>query len=245
MSSVSTVALAGAVGGAGTTRLALESGATLARAGHDTAILDAAFATQGLADYIPGRLDPDLTAVVADEADLGAATYPVTEDLPGRLRAAPARAPFERLARAKTAGAAKRFEETVSEASLADDFVLVDVPPLAANQAVAAVCACDVVVAVAPDSVRGADGLARLRGRLQDVGAPADAVVATIAGGERVLTGATAAIPRSDVTAPADCPSAAAPDSRLGPPVADFLETVLGLDLGLSFEDGGRLGGVW
>lgn len=239
MSDVSTLALVGAVGGAGTTRLALESGATLARAGHDVAILDAAFETQGLADYIPGRIDPDLTAVVADGADLGAATYPVTEALPGRLRAAPARASFERLARAKTAGAAERFEDAVAEASLADDVVLVDVPPIAANQAVAAVHACEKVAAVVPDTVRGADGLARLRGRLRDVGVRADATVATFADGDRVLTGATVAIPRAEVTAPADCPSTVAPDAPLGPPVAEFVEGVLEGELGVSFDRGG------
>lgn len=244
MAAFDSLALVGAVGGAGTTRLALESGATLARAGHDVALFDAAFATQGLADYLPGRIETDLTAVLADGADLGAATVAVAEDLPGRLRVVPARAPFERLARAKTAGAAREFEERIDDATAADDVVLVDVPPVAANQAVAAVDACEGVVAVAPDTVRGADGLARLRGRLRDLDAAADAVVATFAGDERVLAGATAAIPEGPVRAPADCPTTASPAAPLGPPVAAFLEDLLAVDLDLAFESGGRFGGL-
>lgn len=61
-----TAALVGAVGGAGTTRLAVEVGALLAADGDAVAVLDAAFATQGLGDYLDGRLDPDLTALVTD-----------------------------------------------------------------------------------------------------------------------------------------------------------------------------------
>jgi hypothetical protein len=109
-----TLALVGAVGGAGTTRTAVEFGATLARDGRDVAILDAAFATQGLADYLAGRIETDITRVVADDADLEAALTPVVSDLPGTLVAAPARAPFERVARAKTAGAAERLERQIA-----------------------------------------------------------------------------------------------------------------------------------
>lgn len=245
MTADTTVALVGAVGGAGTTRLALESGATLARAGYDVCLLDAAFATQGLVDYIPGRVEPDMTAVVADGADFAAATWSVSDDLPGRLRAAPARAPFERLARAKTVGAAERFEEVIATAARADDVVLVDTPPIAANQAIAAVTACETVVAVGPDTVRGADGLARLRGRLTDVRAPADAAVATFAADERLITDVIGAIPRVDSTAPADCPSSVDPTSPLGPPVAAFLERLLSVDLELTFASSGPLRGLF
>jgi Mrp family chromosome partitioning ATPase len=72
-----TLALVGAVGGAGTTRTAVEFGATLARDGRDVAILDAAYATQGLADYLAGRIETDITRVAT---------------VPGRL--APARSPL-------------------------------------------------------------------------------------------------------------------------------------------------------
>ena len=69
MTRVRTLALVGATGGAGTTRLTVEFGATLARAGRDVALLDAAFGTQGLAAHVPGRIEPDLTALVTDATD--------------------------------------------------------------------------------------------------------------------------------------------------------------------------------
>ncbi|MFC6960705.1 hypothetical protein ACFQJ8_01130 [Halocatena marina] len=46
------IAVLGAVGGAGTTRTCLEFGSILARDGRSVAILDAAYATQGLSDHI-------------------------------------------------------------------------------------------------------------------------------------------------------------------------------------------------
>jgi len=46
---ISTLALVGVAGGAGTTRTAVEMAATLARADRSVAVLDAAFGTQGLA----------------------------------------------------------------------------------------------------------------------------------------------------------------------------------------------------
>ncbi len=62
-----TLALVGAAGGAGTTRLAVESAATLAQTGRDVAVIDAAFGTQGLADYVDGRIETDVTALVTDD----------------------------------------------------------------------------------------------------------------------------------------------------------------------------------
>lgn len=56
MSIPTTIALVGATGGAGTTRLSLELAAALATDGRDVAVLDAAFATQGLSDYVSGTL---------------------------------------------------------------------------------------------------------------------------------------------------------------------------------------------
>ncbi|MFB6281932.1 MAG: ParA family protein [Haloferacaceae archaeon] len=176
-----TAALVGAVGGAGTTRLAVEIGALLADGGAAVAVLDAAFATQGLGDYLDGRLDPDLTALVTDRADapLAEGLTDLDADVGGRVACCPAAAPFERLARAKSAEAARRFEDRVAEAAGAFDAVLVDVPPVAANQAIAAVNACDRTGLVAPATDRGTDGRERMRARLRDLGADADADVAT------------------------------------------------------------------
>lgn len=240
-----TLSFVGATGGAGTTRLAVETAATLGRTGRDVAILDAAFATQGLADYVSGRIDPDVTTLVTDEnAEIGDAMYTIGVETAGQVAVVPARAPFERLARAKTAGAAERFEKRVAAAALSHDVVIVDTPPVAANQAVAAVNAADDVVVVTPDSRRGDDGLARLRGRLSDIGTSADAVVATFADGEPAVTDADARIPISEVSDAAACPVSVDPDDEFAPAVADAAATMLGSDLDLEFEESGRLDGL-
>jgi cellulose biosynthesis protein BcsQ len=176
-----TLAFVGATGGAGTTRLTLEAATLLARGGRDVAVLDAAYATQGMARWVRGRLDPDVTALVTDAAEdpLAAGLVDLEVDVAGRVRCCPARAPFERLARAKAPAAAERFETRVDEATTLADVVCLDVPPVAANQAVAAVNAADRVAVVAPATDRGADAVGRMEGVLADVGAGADAVVAT------------------------------------------------------------------
>jgi cellulose biosynthesis protein BcsQ len=240
-----TLSFVGASGGAGTTRLAVETAATLARTNRDVAVLDAAFATQGLADYVPGRIDPDVTTLVTDdEPEVGDAIHTIGVETPGRISVVPARAPFERLARAKTAGAAERFEKRVAATALSHDVVIVDTPPVAANQAVAAVHAADDVVVVTPDSRRGDDALARLRGRLTDIGTSADSVVATFADGEPVVTDADARIPTSEVTDAGACPAVVDPDDEVAPAVADAAAAILGTDLDLEFEDSGRLDGL-
>lgn len=240
MTANATLALVGAVGGAGTTRLAVESGATLARAGRNVAILDAAFATQGLAEYVDGRIDADVTTLLTDEGDLDDALYDVDVG-PGRLALCPASAPFERLARAKTAGAAERFESRIGEATLSHDVVIVDTPPIAANQAIAAVSACDRVAVVAPDTERGADGMARIQGRLADVGTGADAVVANFSDGESSVQEAIATVPTGETARPRDCPTCTGPTADLGPSVASVVDSVLDVALDLEFEEPGRL----
>jgi MinD-like ATPase involved in chromosome partitioning or flagellar assembly len=244
--STQTLALLGATGGAGTTRLAVECGATLARAGRDVAVLDAALGTQGLVDYVEGPVDADLTGVVTDEARLADALYecPVGADVPGRLALCPARAPFERLSRAKTAGGAERFEKQLAAAALSYDTVVVDTPPLATNPAVASVDAAERVAVVTPDTVRGADALARTRGRLADVGAGLDAVLANYAGETATVTDADARIPRTSTAAPGDCPSCVPPDGTFAPAVARAVACALGTSLDLGFPSEGPLGGL-
>ena len=148
MPQTQTLALVGAAGGVGTTRLAVECGATLARTGRDVAVVDAAFDTQGLARFVEGRIEADATALAAGDAELGAALCEREFDVPGRLALCPARAPFERLARAKTAAAARRFEQQLAAAALSHDAVIVDTPPIGGNQALAAVDAADRVAVV-------------------------------------------------------------------------------------------------
>jgi MinD-like ATPase involved in chromosome partitioning or flagellar assembly len=239
-----TVALLGATGGAGTTRLAVECGATLARSGREVAVLDAAFGTQGLADYVAGPIGTDLTAVLTEEAQLTDALYDCRLDVPGRLVLCPARAPFERLSRAKTAGAAERFEKQIAAAALSHDAVVVDTPPLATNQAVASVDAADRVAVVAPDTGRGADALARTRGRLADIGFGVDAVVANDAGDEAAIAEADARIPHAGTTVPADCPASVPPDGSFAPAVARATEAAVGVSLDLEFPTDGPLDGL-
>lgn len=198
-------ALVGATGGAGTTRLSVELGALLAADGRSVAVLDAAFATQGLSDYLSGRLDPDLTALLTDrrEAPLedGLVDLPLGAD--GRLACCPAAAPFERLARAKSAAAAQRFESRIAAAADAFDHVVVDTPPVASNQSVAAVNAADRVTVVTPATTRGRDAVQRIRGRLDDIGSAADAVVATR--GDLSVADATVPETTAAVTAAPTC----------------------------------------
>jgi MinD-like ATPase involved in chromosome partitioning or flagellar assembly len=232
----------GAAGGVGTTRLAIECGATLARSGRDVAVFDASFETQGLAAHVTGEIAPDVTTLVTEEVSLEATLYEYGVDTPGRLALCPARAPFERLARAKTAGAARQFERQLAAASLSHDVVLVDTPPLGTNQALAAVNAADRVAVVTVDSRRGRDALAQAQERLDDVGAAADAVVANHSEGS--LADADAAIPTSEVTDPENCPACLPPDGVFAPAVADATEHVLGEPLELEFPDSGRVGGL-
>ncbi|MFD1513298.1 ParA family protein [Halomarina rubra] len=250
---MTTLSLVGAVGGAGTTRTTLELAGVLARAGREVCVLDAAYATQGLADYVPGRIDTDVTALCADGTteDLTDAPALATGLLDldggadaGRLAVCPARAPFERLARAKTPEAAQRFGALVETAAESFDHVLVDVPPVAANQAVAAVTTTDRVALVAPDTARGHDGLARQHDRLADVGAPAPETVLTFGETADSDDGAVA-IPECEVAAPADVPVTTDGDGPFVASVAAACETLLDESLDLDTDGGGvfdRLG---
>ncbi|WP_248895699.1 ParA family protein [Haloplanus halobius] len=229
-------ALVGATGGAGTTRLTVELGALLASDGRAVAILDAAFATQGLSDYLSGRIDPDLTALLTDEREAplqeGLLEFPLDTDA-GRMACLPAFAPFERLARAKSPAAAQVFESRIDAAAAAFDHVLVDTPPVAANQSVAAVNAADRIALVAPATTHGRDAVQRMDGRLADIGVEADAVVSTR--GE--LSVADATLPETDIDAPAclsEQPTASA--------TADVAAAVF--DIALSPEETGLFGSI-
>ena len=243
-----TAALVGVTGGAGTTRLCVEVAALLTHVGRDVAVFDAAFATQGLARHVPGRIDPDLTALLTDAsdgdgdggrpADLDDALVDHPVDTGGRLALCPAYAPFERLARAKTPAAAERFADLVDGAAREFDHVLVDTPPVAANQSVAAVDAADRVALVAPAAERGVDALQRVRGRLADVGVTPDAVVATRADGDSPVEAADATVPTSAAAAPASAPDL---DAEFSPAVARAAATVFETDLDVEFPEDGLL----
>jgi cellulose biosynthesis protein BcsQ len=235
MSETAALAFVGATGGAGTTRLTLEAATLLARDGRDVVVLDAAYATQGMARWVSGRLDPDLTALVTDETDesLEAGLVDLDLDVVGRVRCCPARAPFERIARAKTRRAAERLEGRIEEARTLADVVCLDVPPVAANQSVAAVDAADAVGIVTPADERGADAVGRMEGILADVGCEADGVVATR--GE--LHVADAAVPAVGADA---TPTAATDDGAFAAGVAEACSTLVGEDVATG--ESGRFG---
>lgn len=234
-----TLALVGAAGGVGTTRLAVECGAALACDGRDVVVVDAAFATQGLAAYLDCHVEADATALATDETTLAAALYEYPADLPGRLTLCPAAAAFERLARAKRPEAAERLGDRIAAASLAHDAVLVDVPPVAANQAVAAVEAVERLALVTVDSSQGAEALARQRDRLADIGVTPDAVFLnraddhgdTVSGGHVVH-----AIPAGDPAGP----TCVSPDTggQFATAVVEAVEGLFGTSLDI--DTGGR-----
>jgi cellulose biosynthesis protein BcsQ len=229
MSDGQVCALVGTVGGAGTTRLALEFAATLGRDGRSAVVVDAGYATQGLATAVPGRVDADLTAAVTEDRPLSGAVHGLDLPVAGRVAAAPARAPFERLSRAKTSECARRLAERLATAARTFDHVVVDVPPVATNPSVAAVTAADCVVLVTPDSQRGADALPRSRDRLADVDAAVDAVVVNRAGDRRVED-ADARVPTAGTTALPEAPTVV-DDAGFATAVADAVETVFTVDL--------------
>jgi cellulose biosynthesis protein BcsQ len=231
-----TAALVGATGGAGTTRLSVEVAATLARDGRDVAVFDAAFATQGLAHHVEGRVDPDVTTLVTDDdAAVDEALIDLDATDSGRVAVCPAHAAFAALARAKTAGAAERFGDVVDAAAETFDHVLVDAPPVATNPAVAAVTDVDAVGVVIPASHRGVDSLQRLRGRLADVGTDADLVVSNR--GKDPVDEADLAVPESDVVRAENAPACADPDPEFGPAVADVAEKLFEVMLHLDFPE--------
>ncbi|WP_254839895.1 ParA family protein [Natronomonas marina] len=226
-----TLAFVGAAGGVGTTRLTLESATLLARNGRDVAVLDAAYATQGLADLTPGRIDPDMTALCLDDAPLETGLQDRRLEGAGRLAVCPARAPFERLARAKTPEAAESFEDRIAEGVRAFDHVLLDVPPVAANQAVAATTAADAVAVVA-DAARASDAIPRAHDRLLDLGVETTAAVVTHTDGH----------PEADATVPTleSEPPAVTDDTAARKEVGGVLAATMDLSVDPDAGDGLR-----
>lgn len=234
---VSTLAFVGCTGGAGTTRLTVETAATLARGGRSVAVVDAAFGTQGLATYVDGRLDADVTAVAVGDVPVDDALFEWDIDADGRVALCPAHAPFERLARAKSAESAQTLEQAIEELAGRFDHVLLDVPPIASNQAVAAATTAQRRALVVPASQRGSDLLPRQQGRLRDIGAPASAVIAARVhrDTDESVEDAAHTVPHIEPGGPR--PLATDPDTDVAPTVAALAEGLLDIDLGLTFED--------
>lgn len=211
-----------------------------------------------------GRIGTDLTTLITDEADapLSAATYPIASgdghaessgagggndapNLPGRADAIPARAPFERVARAKTAEAARKLERRIDEAATSYDAVIVDAAPAGSNEAVAGVTTADRTAAVFPATTHGRDALQRLRGRIADVGAGVDRSIAvaqsvekeaTIGGGAE--SDANVRLPATD-PAVANAPTAATGDGEHVRAVAAAFEDAFDATVEIEFEEPG------
>ncbi|WP_332897384.1 AAA family ATPase [Haladaptatus sp. CMSO5] len=235
------LALCGVVGGAGTTRLTLELGATLARGGHDVVLLDAAYGTQGLARYVSGPIETDVTDAVTGDEPIEAAISDLPLALDGQLSIAPAHATFEQLARAKAPAAAEQFSNYATALASRFDVVLIDTPPLASNPAVAAVTAADAVALVAPATERGLDAISPTRGRLQDVGTSGDSLIANRADGSLFARETELLIPTSPETDPDSPVCATAEDGEFAPSVVDVAESLFDTDLGIEFEEPGLL----
>lgn len=242
----SSLALLGAVGGAGTTRTCLEFGGMLARDGRSVVILDAAYATQGLSDHVD-QIACDITQLVLEDEALSSGLVDLYEEPEnstggkrGRIACCPARAPFERIARAKTASGAQRFEKLIEEAERSFDHVLIDTPPVASNQAIAAVTRADRIGIVAPGTQRGSDGLARIRDRLADITVERKALRTIRTGSERDAAEKNwdTVITAPDVTDPARVPTSGESDSEFARSVAESVEWVLDVDLSVEFSNG-------
>lgn len=222
-----TVAFVGAAGGVGTTRVTLSCAELLARNGHDTAVLDAAYGTQGLADRISGPIDPDMTRLCLDETPLEGGLIGRSIDGAGRLAVCPAHAPFGRLAEAKTTAAAERFESRIDEATRAFEYVLVDTPPIAANQATAAATTAD-TVAVVCDGARAESAIPRTADRLTDIGTDRDVTVVTH----------TSEHPDADVSVPSLDAEPPVVDATAAGELADVIEAVVGVRIEPETADG-------
>lgn len=237
-----TAAVANAVGGAGATRLTVELGAALARDGRDVAVLDAALDTQGLVRHLPDRVDPDLTAVLAGDAEPAAARYghPAAGEAPGAFVLSPARAPFARVAAAKAPDAAERLAEVLESTAGDFDHVLVDAPPVATNPAVAAVTAAERVALVAPPTERGVDGIQRERGRLDDVGSGADLVFVNRApeSADLGMPDADHVLPESGTADVPEPPACLAGETPFAPTAAAAAAGLFGVEVDADFGTG-------
>lgn len=233
-----TAAFVGATGGAGTTRTVLECAALLARDDRTVAVIDTAYATQGLGEYLD-RVETDVTALALDgDRTIGDATHELSADVAGRLALVPARAPFERLARAKTVTASQRLASRITDAADRFDHVLLDVPPVAANPHVAACQTADRLVGITPGTPHGADAHRRLVDRLADVDCTLAATL-TVGGS---LPAADATVPTFD-SGVADAPTVVG-DDESAQQLTAAVESAVGTELAIQFETPGPLGRV-
>lgn len=238
-----TAALVGIAGGAGTTRTAVELAGALARADRSVLVFDLDFATQGLSQSVGGRIDPDVTAVLTDDGiDVEAAAIPWEVPGDGRLDVLPAFAPFVDVAAAKAPAIAEGVGDRLREATDTYDHILLDVPPIASNQAIAGVDAADRVAAVFPPTDRGIDSLQRTKGRLEDVGSSLDLAIATRTAVASAPADADAVVPELPPKPAPDRPTSVAGSEESVGTVAETAATLVDIDLEIG--SAGRNGSV-
>jgi len=148
--------------------------------------------------------------------------------------------PFERVARAKTAEAARKLERRIDEAATSYDAVIVDAAPVGSNEAVAGVTTADRTAAVFPATTHGRDALQRLRGRIADVGGGLDRSIAVArnADGDETENDANVRLPPTD-PAVASAPTAATGSGAYARAVTAAFEDAFDATVGIEFEEPG------
>jgi Flp pilus assembly CpaE family ATPase len=163
------VACVGATGGVGTTRTAVE----LARlaAAHDRAplLVDTAVATQGLARLLVETPPRDLCDALADPE--GLALDAIAVELPSGLVLVPIDAPLCAIAPALRAEAAGALAAAIAEAAADRPLVIIDVPPVATNLAIAGITSADVILLL--HRVGDREAVRRGRELIADLAGPA------------------------------------------------------------------------
>ncbi|MDR9445231.1 MAG: cellulose synthase operon protein YhjQ/BcsQ [Haloquadratum sp.] len=138
------VACVGATGGVGTTRTAVELARLAQLHDQQPLVVDTAVATQGLARLLIETPPLDLCGALAapDTLDLEA----IAVELPTGLTIVPIDAPLCAVAPALSAEAATALDRAIARAAAARPLVIVDVPPVATNLAVAGIARADVIL---------------------------------------------------------------------------------------------------
>lgn len=242
MTAGDTVGIIGACGGAGATRLTVESAAALARDGRSVAVVDAAIATQGLREYVAGDIRPDVTAILLNDESIDDGLVEMALSVDGRVAVIPAAASFERLARAQTPESARSLTTVIDRLARRFDHVLVDAPLVATNATVAVVTATERNAVVVPASKRGAIAAPRIQDRLTDVGTELDVLVANRGAPDSPVENADLTVPESRDTAPQPVPSVVKRDDDFARAIVKFADALVAEPLTVEPDTAGLLG---
>ena len=162
------VACVGATGGVGTTRTAVELARLAQTHDRNPLLVDTAVATQGLARLLVETPRVDLCGALA--APEGLELDAIAVELPSGLTVVPIDAPLCAVVPALRAEAATALDGAIAQAATVHPLVIIDVPPVATNLAVAGITRADVILLLH----RAGDHEAVRRGRelIADLGGP-------------------------------------------------------------------------